>query len=110
MGRTKVNQREVVTPLPRMKVAELKELALVPASDKLYDKTGRVLRDDEIVTTEDAEFGAVTDWTRGHDSRPDDHAERCAVCGEPTLDPNDVTYGFDHGRMLTPHAVCLPAD
>jgi len=110
MGRTKVNQREVVTPLPRMKVAELKELALVPASDKLYDKTGRVLQDDEIVTTDDAEFGAVTDWTRGHESSPDDHVERCAVCGEPILDPDDVTYDFGHGRLLPAHAAFLPAD
>jgi hypothetical protein len=110
MGRTKVNQREVVTPLPRMKVAELKELALVPASDKLYDKTGRVLRDDEIVATDDAEFGAVTDWTRGNDSRPDDQAERCAVCGEPILDPDNVAYDFDHGRILPRHAAYLPTD
>ena len=102
MGRTKVNQREVVTPMPRMKVAELKELALVPTKDKLYDKTGRVLRDDELVNTDDAEFGAVTDWTRGGEI-PDKPGEPCAFRSTPFLDG-------EKSGPLAAHKECLPPD
>ncbi len=112
MGRTKVNQLEVVTPMPRMKVAELKELALVPATDKLYDKSGRVLRDDEFVTTDEAEYGAVTDWTRGAETRGKPW-ERCAICGKPFREGEEPAYEFDTGEEpgpLAAHEECLPAD
>ena len=65
MGKTIVNGRPVVTPAPTMRVSELKELAVVPLHEKLYSRDGRILRDDEVVVTDDAEYGAVTDWTRG---------------------------------------------
>lgn len=65
MGKMKVNNREIVAPGSTMKVSEIKELALVPMHEKLYSREGRILRDDEVVVTDDAEYGAVTDWTRG---------------------------------------------
>ena len=65
MGKRKVNEREIVAPASTMRVSEIKELALVPVQNKLYSKDGRILGDDEIVGTDDAEYGAVTDWTRG---------------------------------------------
>ena len=65
MGLTKVNQRAVVTPANEMQVATLKELAGVPAHERLYDATGRVLNDLEVVSTQDQEYGAVGDWERG---------------------------------------------
>jgi hypothetical protein len=109
MGKLRVNNREVVAPESRMTVKEIKELALVPMHEKLYGKDGRILRDDEVVGTEDTEFGAVTDWTRGVEPPLDDEPERCCVCGEPILD-DDVTFDFDEGRMLPAHGACLPAD
>ena len=69
MGKMRVNNRELVAPESRMTVSEIKELALVPRHEKLYSKDGRILRDDEVVGTDDAEYGAVTDWTRGADRR-----------------------------------------
>lgn len=65
MGKTVVNEKAVVTPGSEMKVSDLKELADVPEHEKLYTKDGRVLDDNEVVPTNDAEYGAVTDWTRG---------------------------------------------
>lgn len=65
MGMTKVNQKSIVTPFAEMEVAKLKELAGVPAHERLYDATGRVLNDNEVVPTEEQEYGAVGDWERG---------------------------------------------
>jgi hypothetical protein len=116
-----VNNREVVIASPRVTVSELKEHALVPANDKLYDKTGRVLRDEEVVSTDDAEYGAVTDWTRG--AVPGgDRGEVCPACGEPIHDDEEVTYLVtckpDSFGVLVPdaaterpaHAECVPPD
>ena len=112
MGKTRVNTREVVTPLPQVRVSELKELALVPATDKLYDKSGRILRDDEVVPTDEAEYGAVTDWTRGAETR-DKPWERCAICGNPFREGEEPAYEFDTGEdpgPLAAHVECLPED
>ncbi len=66
MGKTVVNGKPVVTPASEMKVAELKELADVPEHEKLYTKDGQVLDNSDVVPTDHgAEYGAVTDWTRG---------------------------------------------
>jgi hypothetical protein len=65
MGKALVNGKPVVVPSSEMKVSELKELADIPPHEKLYSKDGRILEDDEVVPTEHAEYGAVTDWTRG---------------------------------------------
>ena len=65
MGKVNINNRDLVAPAAEMSVKELKELADVPAHDKLYTQDGRVLDDNEVVPTEDARYGAVTDWERG---------------------------------------------
>ena len=66
MGKTLVNGNPVVTPASEMKVSDLKELADVPEHEKLYAKDGRILGDGDVVSTDHgAEYGAVTDWTRG---------------------------------------------
>lgn len=65
MGKTTVNGKEVVTPASKMKASELKELAGIPKKDKLYKKNGEVVDDNEVVPTDDQEYGAVTDWDRG---------------------------------------------
>ena len=65
MGKTVVNGKPVVTPSSEIKVSELKELADVPAHEKLYTKDGQILDDDQVVPVDHAEYGAVTDWTRG---------------------------------------------
>ena len=65
MGKVNVNNREIVAPAAEMKVKELKELADVPAHEKLYSPDGRILGDDEVVKTEDARYGAIPDWDRG---------------------------------------------
>jgi hypothetical protein len=65
MGMTKVNHKSVVTPSAEMDVASLKELAGVPAHERLYDARGRVLPDNEVVPTEEQEYGSVGDWERG---------------------------------------------
>lgn len=65
MGKVNVNNREIVAPAAQMRVDELKELADVPAHEKLYTPDGRVLADDEVVPTEDARYGAIPDWDRG---------------------------------------------
>lgn len=66
MGKTLVNGKPVVTPASEMTVSELKELADVPEHEKLYSKDGRILGENDVVPTEHgAEYGAVTDWTRG---------------------------------------------
>ena len=65
MGKTTVNGKDVVTPMSEIKVSELKELADVPAHEKLYTKDGKVLDDRDVIPTDHAEYGAVTDWTRG---------------------------------------------
>jgi hypothetical protein len=65
MGKMMVNNREIVAPESTMRVSEIKALALGPKHEKLYAKDGHILRDNEVVTTDDAEYGAVTDWTRG---------------------------------------------
>jgi hypothetical protein len=65
MGMTKINEKQVVTPSDEMKVSDLKELANVPEHEKLYNKQGHVLDDDEVVRTDHQEFGVVTDWERG---------------------------------------------
>ena len=65
MGKVNINSREIVAPAAEMKVKELKELADVPAHEKLYAADGRILDDDEVVPTEDARYGAIPDWDRG---------------------------------------------
>lgn len=66
MGKTLVNGKPLVTPTSEMKVSDLKELADVPDHEKLYAKDGHVLDDNELIPTDHgAEYGAVTDWTRG---------------------------------------------
>ena len=65
MGKINVNNRDLVAPAAEMTVKELKELADVPARDKLYTPDGQILDDNEVVSTEGARFGAVTDWDRG---------------------------------------------
>jgi len=65
MGKTLVNGKPVVTSESEIKVSELKELADVPPHEKLYSKEGRIMDDNETVPTDHAEYGAVTDWTRG---------------------------------------------
>ncbi len=65
MGKAIVNGKPVVAPASEMTVSELKELASVPRHEKLYGKDGRVLDESEVVPTEGAEYGAITDWTRG---------------------------------------------
>lgn len=65
MGLTRINRQAIVTPSDRMEVAKLKELAGVPAHERLYDANGRVLNDREVVPTDDREYGSVGDWERG---------------------------------------------
>lgn len=65
MGKTMVNGKPVVTPASEATVSELKELADIPPNEKLYNKDGRVLEDNEVVPTDHTEYGAVTDWRRG---------------------------------------------
>lgn len=65
MGRTLVDGKPIVTPGALVKVSELKQLAQVPAQEKLYSKDGQVLDDDAVVPADHAEYGVVTDWTRG---------------------------------------------
>ena len=65
MGKIRLNEQELEVPAPRIKVAQIKELALVPAKDKLYDESGRLLNDNEVVSTENTRLGVVNDWTRG---------------------------------------------
>ena len=65
MGKVNVNSREIVAPAAEMKVKELKELADVPAHEKLYSAEGRVLDDDDVVATQDTRYGAIPDWDRG---------------------------------------------
>jgi hypothetical protein len=66
MGKTKVNDKEVVTPASEIPVSELKELAGIPPHEKLYDtKDGRVLADDDVVPTDHRTYGATEDWDRG---------------------------------------------
>lgn len=66
MGMTKINDKQVVAPSSEMKVEDLKELAGVPEHDVLYDpKSGKVLQDDDVVATDHADYGVVTDWQRG---------------------------------------------
>jgi hypothetical protein len=65
VGMTKINDKSVVTPAAEMKVSELKALAAVPEHDRLYDRQGRVLDDNETVPTDHAEYGVAPDWERG---------------------------------------------
>ena len=65
MGKVIINNRETVAPAAEMQVKDLKELAEVPAHEKLYTPDGLVLDDDEVVPTEDARYGAIPDWDRG---------------------------------------------
>jgi len=60
-----VNGRPVQVQSPTVEVSELKALACIPEHEKLYNREGRVLQDVEVVPAEHAEYGAVTDWTRG---------------------------------------------
>lgn len=66
MGKTLVNGKQVVAPSNQMKVSDLKELADIPAHEKLYSKDGQILDDNQVIPTDHAEYGAVTDWTRGN--------------------------------------------
>lgn len=65
MGKTIVDGRPVVTPASEMRVSDLKELANVAPSEKLYTPAGQVLRDEEVVRTDDARFGVAPDFERG---------------------------------------------
>jgi hypothetical protein len=65
MGKVKVNDKELVAPAAEMTVKDLKDLADLPEHDKLYTPDGRMLDDTDVVPTEGARYGAVTDWDRG---------------------------------------------
>ncbi|MEY3556873.1 MAG: hypothetical protein RLZZ580_2930 [Cyanobacteriota bacterium] len=65
MGKTRINNREIVTPAPQMPVRDLKELAGIPAHEVVYDQAGHVLDNNQIVPTDDTQYGSVTDWVRG---------------------------------------------
>jgi len=66
MGMTKVNQKDITTPTEELSVSELKDLADIPAHEKLYDvRDGSVLDDNERIRPDHREFGTVTDWDRG---------------------------------------------
>jgi hypothetical protein len=62
-----IDGRTVETTGSVIRVSRLKELARIPAWEKVYSKQGQILEDDDVVTTEQAEYGVVTDWTRGQD-------------------------------------------
>lgn len=65
MGKTRINNREIVAPADQMPVRELKELAGIPAHEVVYDQAGQVLDNNQIVPTNEAQYGSVTDWVRG---------------------------------------------
>jgi hypothetical protein len=66
MGLTKVNNREIVAPADQMRVADLKELANIPAHEKLYDiRDGHVFEDNDLISTSHRDYGATEDWERG---------------------------------------------
>lgn len=65
MGKVKVANREIVAPAAEMKVSDLKELANVPPHEKLYTPDGQLLNDEEVVSTEEADYGVAPDWDRG---------------------------------------------
>lgn len=66
MGMTRLNDKQIVAPSSQMRVEDLKELAGIPKHEVLYEpKSGKVLRDEEVVPTEHADYGVVTDWQRG---------------------------------------------
>ena len=109
MGKFKVNEQDLVAPMPQMRVSEVKELALVPAKDKLYDQTGRVLRDDEVVSTEGTRLGAVTDWTRGSEGVPLPFPRRCVLCGESLDDRGRVTAWSSSSSGADVHEECVAA-
>jgi hypothetical protein len=68
MGKTTVGDKAVVTPASETRVSELKELADIPAHEKLYTKDGRILEDDEVVPTEhNARYDVIPDLVRGQD-------------------------------------------
>ena len=65
MGKVLVNGTPVETPAAELKVAELKELASLPAHDRLYTEDGKILDDRDVVPADGRRLGAVTDWERG---------------------------------------------
>jgi hypothetical protein len=66
MGKMVINGKPVVAPAAEMKVEDLKELADIPQHEVLYDpETGRVLKDEEVVKTDEKQLGATEDWDRG---------------------------------------------
>ena len=65
MGKLRINNNEHVTPADKMSVADIKQLAGIPQNERLYQKGGKVLDDQEIISTENADLGAATSWERG---------------------------------------------
>jgi len=65
MGMMYVNGKAIVTPAEKMTAAEIKDLAGIPRNERLYEKGGKVLDDDDVIPTEGRELGAVTHWDRG---------------------------------------------
>lgn len=65
MGKMQVNQREFVAPMEEMTVSDVKKMAQIPANEVLYDLKGQVLADNQVVSTNETQFGSVTDWVRG---------------------------------------------
>lgn len=65
MGAMKINNKTVVAPNDQITVREAKALANLPANHRLYDRSGKVLEENEVIDTNETEFGVVQEWERG---------------------------------------------
>jgi hypothetical protein len=65
MGLMKINGTPILAPASQMPVREIKALARIRIEERLYCVDGRLLDDDDVVPTDDQEYGSVTDWVRG---------------------------------------------